>query len=173
MTLKLLAGVALASLVAAPASAATFLFTTTGLTISFELPDSPTPDVVATGTDFAFAATPATVNGMATVLENMTFLSADYDLLDGISGGFSYDGSVISVSNGLQLYTGGEASPTFLAGTYQLSQFQTGQAGTLVISNVAGAVPEPSTWALLTLGFGLTGAAMRRKASAKTSVSFA
>lgn len=41
----------------------------------------------------------------------------------------------------------------------------------VVESSFAGAVPEPSAWALLILGFGLTGAAMRRRT--KTSVSFA
>ena len=37
---------------------------------------------------------------------------------------------------------------------------------------VAG-VPEPSTWAMLLLGFGLIGGAMRRRRAAKTTVTFA
>jgi hypothetical protein len=38
------------------------------------------------------------------------------------------------------------------------------------IGSVAGAVPEPATWALVLAGFGLTGAALRRRA--KTAVQF-
>lgn len=36
-----------------------------------------------------------------------------------------------------------------------------------------GAVPEPATWALMMLGFGGIGYAMRRRASVKTTVSYA
>lgn len=42
-------------------------------------------------------------------------------------------------------------------------------AGILTLS----AVPEPATWALMIVGFGLTGAAMRRRAQPKTTVTFA
>lgn len=41
-----------------------------------------------------------------------------------------------------------------------------------VTGDFASAVPEPSTWALLILGFGVVGAAMRRKAQ-RTTVSYA
>ena len=36
----------------------------------------------------------------------------------------------------------------------------------------AGAVPEPATWAMMLMGFGLVGGAMRRR-KVSTSVSFA
>lgn len=42
--------------------------------------------------------------------------------------------------------------------------------GNFRISSVAGAVPEPASWALMIAGFGMTGAAMRRRASALKSV---
>lgn len=42
-------------------------------------------------------------------------------------------------------------------------------AGILTLSGV----PEPTTWALMIFGFGLTGAAMRRRAQPKTTVIFA
>ncbi len=37
------------------------------------------------------------------------------------------------------------------------------------VTSAAGAVPEASTWAMLIAGFGLTGAAMRRRRSATTA----
>ncbi len=42
--------------------------------------------------------------------------------------------------------------------------------GNFRISSVAGNVPEPASWAMLIAGFGMTGAAMRRRASALKSV---
>ncbi len=39
--------------------------------------------------------------------------------------------------------------------------------GRLTITQQAGAVPEPSAWALMIAGFGMAGAAMRRRATAR------
>jgi hypothetical protein len=50
--------------------------------------------------------------------------------------------------------------PTQFTGTYSLGD-DTG-SGTF---NIGGAVPEPSTWALAVLGFGATGAMLRRRRS--------
>lgn len=36
--------------------------------------------------------------------------------------------------------------------------------GSIALTDIAGAVPEPATWALLILGFGTIGAALRRRA---------
>jgi len=43
----------------------------------------------------------------------------------------------------------------------QLTRLQ----GTLVVASVAGGVPEPATWAMMLLGFGAIGLAVRRKRS--------
>lgn len=55
-------------------------------------------------------------------------------------------------------------------GTVQLSSFTNGSFG----ASVAGAIPEPSTWALMIVGFGAVGAAMRRrKSQVAVTVSYA
>lgn len=74
---------------------------------------------------------------------------------------------------------GSYANPSNLATTpvsvyyYATSPFATSQGG-VVISNatgttfaasISGAVPEPATWALFILGFGLVGGAMRRRSA--------
>ena len=40
-------------------------------------------------------------------------------------------------------------------------------------SKVVGDVPEPATWAMMTLGLGLVGFAMRKRSNVRTSVSYA
>jgi len=157
-----------AALGAVPASAAHFVFTASGVNLTFDLPDSPTVTFAAPGEGFAIT-TPTVLNGNP-VAESVTFLNTNYNIFPGISGGFSYDGSVNNVFQGAQLYSGAESAPTFLMGTFNLTQYQTGAAGTLVISE-SGAVPEPASWALMLGGFGLVGGAMRSRR--KASVSFA
>ncbi|MFT3976389.1 MAG: PEPxxWA-CTERM sorting domain-containing protein [Sphingomonas bacterium] len=44
-------------------------------------------------------------------------------------------------------------------------------SGSVTATPIAAAVPEPATWALMIVGFGMVGAAMRRRS--KTSVRFA
>lgn len=39
--------------------------------------------------------------------------------------------------------------------------------------SVSGAVPEPATWALMIMGFGAVGGAMRRRAKVRTTVAYA
>ena len=70
---------------------------------------------------------------------------------------------------GPQLFTGAISAPTFLTGSFALFAFDDqSAAGTLTISNLSSAVPEPSTWAMMLLGFGAVGAIMRgRRSGAK------
>ncbi|WP_419809195.1 PEPxxWA-CTERM sorting domain-containing protein [Sphingomonas sp.] len=44
---------------------------------------------------------------------------------------------------------------------------------TLFSGTISGAVPEPATWALMIVGFGAVGGAMRRRSAVRTNVSFA
>lgn len=45
-------------------------------------------------------------------------------------------------------------------------------AATLLVSEF-GAVPEPATWAMMIVGFGMIGFAMRRRSNVRTTVSYA
>lgn len=51
------------------------------------------------------------------------------------------------------------------AGIYGLRLFSSAPAFEVDNVNFAAAVPEPATWAMMILGFGLVGAAMRRRSS--------
>jgi hypothetical protein len=65
---------------------------------------------------------------------------------------------------GPQLFTGPVSAPIFLIGSFSLFDLEgESAAGTLTISNLRSAVPEPSTWAMMLLGFGAIGASMRRR----------
>lgn len=66
--------------------------------------------------------------------------------------GFTSDRQIASINFGL---------PN--AGTTQAGSFQ---IDNLTIGNVGGAVPEPSAWALMILGFGAAGAVMRTRSRA-------
>ena len=44
---------------------------------------------------------------------------------------------------------------------------------TFSLNAVTGAVPEPATWGMMILGFGVMGVAVRRRAKVRTNVSFA
>lgn len=74
--------------------------------------------------------------------------------LTSVSGGQSLTVSGIPIINGMlnTIEVKGVTSATAVAATY---------AGTATFS--AGAVPEPASWALMIGGFGLIGAAMRRR----------
>ena len=108
-------------------------------------------------------------NGSFT-FENESFVFNGADVTGGIKfftngglGGFDLQLSGgTEVFTGPQLFTGPTSDPSFLTGIFALSQ-----GTTVTISEVSAAVPEPSTWALMLLGFGAVGASMRgsRKAA--------
>lgn len=69
-------------------------------------------------------------------------------------------GTPLAVSQ--NTYTGTFASRGLTVGTYVWRLGQSPDADTFTL-NIGGGVPEPSTWAMLILGAGMSGAAIRRR----------
>ena len=143
-------------------------FTVTGGdSATFELPLNPMPNVELALALFEVFSVPAVIEGTSTTLADLTFFAG------GIEGGGGFAGDNVLSFSGPQLYKGPESRPTFVPGTYTVIAFG-GETDTLtiapIISNPSGppnppplSVPEPSTWAMLLLGFvGLSYAGYRK-----------
>jgi hypothetical protein len=66
-----------------------------------------------------------------------------------------------SVALGVNWYSGPITSPTFIEGTYLAYNNVDGQVATVTVATVS-AVPEPSTWAMMLIGFAGIGFAAYR-----------
>ena len=178
---------AIAAMVAAPVSAATVTYgsTTPGGVVTLT-PAGPgaiaSPisfDVTGTG---PFAAVFTFFNPYPTARGNgSASFNFDPDVLMFTSGSFSDDGStftlggvpgvgssiqvdVTPLDGGLQrLILMGELNSS---GTPEGGNDFARVGGSITLTSVAGAIPEPATWALFILGFGAVGGALRRRASA-------
>ncbi len=93
---------------------------------------------------------------------------ADYNFYDTTQGGGFDGGYAINVYPGAQLFTGLTSAPRFQNGTYALVDYY-GQATTLTINGV----PEPTSWALMIVGLGMSGASLRRRRARKISLHIA
>jgi hypothetical protein len=168
--LALLGGIIVALLIlfAPAASADSFSLTDGTNLITFSLPASPTPSFFEPdpGGSFEIDAIAVLVNGV-TNTENLFFYSAP------ASGGMAIsDGTTTLVNQqGGVVYTGTEDAPTFVPGTYPLTNLLLPDNSSAVLTNnfvltITGAatVPEPSSAVLL--GFSLLalgGAGLLRK----------
>lgn len=176
-TVSLMAGTALAltAVWSAPASAATLLFELTGSrNATFTLESDPVvPDRVNNqpslgGSQILFDDVRGTFNGVAGEGDinfgSGTILAALNINAPGL--GFTQFG-------GTDLFSFVNGRPVFNLGTFTFSGIVTGSSR-LRISQVAAAVPEPATWAIMVLAFGLVGGALRRaKRQQALTVSYA
>ncbi|WP_232366617.1 PEPxxWA-CTERM sorting domain-containing protein [Alteripontixanthobacter muriae] len=157
--------------VATPASAAELVFNFSAEnpanSISFVLDDTVAPDAFIPN-QFAYAAVPVTTSS-GLVTGQIDFYNFGSPTLAGFN--FASGGSFVDYV-GSALFTGPTSAPQFILGSFALSG--TGGTGTLTIGEVGGAVPEPTTWAMMLLGFGFVGGAMRfTKRRQKFTVSYA
>lgn len=168
----LLASVASMAL-ALPAAAVTLNFTLTSLkgtdyTASWQLPQSPTLSGFYPN-QFGFVDVSVLVNGSPET-KQITFFRAGGVEKGGVMIGLTTAPDT-ALAQGLQLYTGTSAAPTFLLGTFELERFTVEGIlpYQLTISEAPGGVPEPASWAMLIAGFGLVGAVRRRRVAAVTA----
>jgi hypothetical protein len=157
----LLASAALAAL-AAPAAAVTYVFTLSdGLDGSWELPASPVPDTV-----FPDAFRINSVTGTLGASPFTTFMEF---YLASSGGGVCADFACSLLDlYGPQLFSGSTAAPTFVPGSYAMTDVFGNPVARLTIAEAGGGgvIPEPATWAMLIAGFGLVGAGLRRRREA-------
>ena len=133
-------------------------------TYYFFLDSMPTP---TTFTPDTFTLTGMTYS--TTFSNNVTFDRYAF-YIDASGGGFD---DFENVYIGPQLFTGTTDHPTFRLGTFAINDFVSN--GSITISAVGTpapvpAAPEPASWAMMILGLGIVGGAMRR---VKVAVRFA
>ncbi len=157
-------------LAAVPASAAPFLFELTGsrsATFTIDTAIAPTTQSSTAFGDQISYNSVAGVFGGTTQNAQIGFGTNIFAQLNigGTPLGFTQFG-------GPDLFTLVNSMPVFKTGSFNLTSIVSGSS-TLRISAVAAAVPEPTTWAMMLVGFGSIGYAMRRRSKVRTTVQFA
>lgn len=138
-----------------------------GENFSFTLDKSPTPDEYTKGDFSGFG-----IFNLTTTIRPLPFYEI-YFFGPGAGNGFSiFDGTAdiffpVFEASSAPLYQGPENAPTFLPGTYLMSNIFGDPIGSLTIS---GAVPEPSTWAMMILGFAGVGFMAYRRRNQATAL---
>lgn len=132
-------------------------------TASWTLDSTLTPDEIYEGEGFILYDIEGDFPGSFFNFADLSFFSND------IGGGLQiedfYGGTVLLSTDGPQLYSGSEFNPTFLTGTFNLTQYLGTGSYVLTITDLdaPGEVPEPATGALLIGGLGLLIAARKRR----------
>jgi hypothetical protein len=116
-------------------------------------------DTITFTTPTGFQLLNATLSASETT-NPLTFISFDTITLNGVSFNAVTTGTADFYTLFNQLVVSGNPNTLFISGT---SGGNAAYSGTLTFA--AGAVPEPGTWAMMLLGFGGIGFAMRRKRS--------
>lgn len=164
----LLAGAAVATAaISIPASAAPILFQLTGgKTASFTIDSNATPNFFSVGA-FGNQISYNNISG----LFGGTAGTGTIGFGTNVFAQLNIGGTVLGFTQygGPDLFTVVNAKPVFNFGSFSLSSITSGPA-TLTIA--AGAVPEPTTWAMMLVGFGMIGTVARYRRR-KTAITFA
>jgi PEP-CTERM motif len=145
----------------APANAAVLLFQLTGsrnATFAFD-PTTTTPDFRSS----SFIGDQLTFNAV-----RGTFGGVDGTARVGFGNFLVADLNIQSPNLGFTQFTATpdffrfvNTKPDFTLGTFQLNSIVSGRSELTISQFAAGGVPEPTTWAMLILGFGMVGGAIR------------
>ncbi len=126
---------------------------------SWQLPASATPNDVFVGDSFTVWDVAGTYSNASAGLADLTFFNS---ARGGGLGIYDVHAALNLLStDGAQLYSGTEAEPQFMLGTFQLTEYQGNGRYTLTVSDI-NTIPEPATAALLVVGI-LALACQRRR----------
>jgi hypothetical protein len=137
-------------------------------TVTFDLPESPTPTLVSGS---FFAVNNVSVNlvslingksGSTSKLDEIGFFQASNGTETILDFADSYFNDSLSVGS-TPYFTGSLSDPTFVPGVYSSANGES-----LTITDMTAAVPEPSTWAMMILGFFGVGVMVYRRKNQAT-----
>ena len=165
--IKSLKNVAIAALLfsAGVANAAIYQYQLTGdYTASWQLDSAATPDDTMANTYIGFYDVQGTFPGSVQNLADLYFYNGEQ-----LGGLEIFDLSAqldLLMTEGPQLYSGSENNPTFLLGTFNLTDLNGSGTYVLTVTDLdatpPGTVPEPATAAMLIAGLGLFAASRKR-----------
>jgi len=147
------------------AHAGLYQFTLSGdYSASWQLDSTVAPDFIAEDQGFILEDVEGAFPGSLFDLADLTFYH------ESLGGGLEiydfYGGLTLLLTDGAQLYTGSELMPSFLLGSFSLTDFDGAGTYVLTVTDLdAGPVdvPEPATGAMLLGGLGMLYAARQRR----------
>ena len=148
--------------IGAKADIVQFSVATGGNTITFDAPENPTSLTVVAADNF-FTISGVTISFDGSVVKNPSTDTIEFSPANGNVEKIADQTGFFNVTLGNILttgpyFTGTLSDPTFVPGFYGIA------GSSVTITDIPAAVPEPSTWAMMLLGFcGLGFMAYRRK----------
>lgn len=152
----------LATAAAAPSHAAILNFVLSGSRDAiFQLDSNPIPTTSSTsvfGDQIQFSDVAGTFGGVTGVASSIRFGS-------GLFASLNINGTPLGFTQfaGPSLFGGTFNAPVFSPGTFALTSIVSGSSTLTISEAVSSAVPEPATWAMMIVGLGLSGAALRAR----------